>query len=159
MAVPSSPQHQQSLQRTCRALAAAAAHEADILESMEEAVSGTGFDVATAIALAGCAFESYNEPTRVSAKFQERSSNGTVTTYVERWGGISHKAHSTQEYVLALGVWGCLETHSAASWPCREFLASVVAGVLEVHVEGAKNLRAGDVGLSPFMRIKCLQPL
>ncbi len=84
-AVPLSPHHQHSLPRTCRALAAAAAaHESDPLESVEEAVSGTSFDVATAIALAGCAFESYNEPRRVSAEFQERTSNGTVTTYIER---------------------------------------------------------------------------
>ena len=90
-----SRQHQHSVQRTCRALAtaAAASHEADILESVEEAVSGTGFDVATAIALAGCAFESYNEPTRVSAKFQERSTNSTVTTYIERWGINLNTAH------------------------------------------------------------------
>ena len=95
-AAPSSLQHQHSLQRTCRALAAAAAttHEADILASVEEAARGTSFDVATAIALAGCAFESYNEPTRVSAKFQERSTNGTVTTYIERSVPNLHTGHS-----------------------------------------------------------------
>ena len=37
------------------------------------------------------------------------------------------------------------EVHSLPLWLCREFLASTVAGVLEIHVEGAKDLRAGDV--------------
>ncbi len=77
---------QYSLQRTCRALAAAAAAAPDssILASIEEARGGTEFDVATAIALAGCAFESYNEPKRLTSKLQERSHNGTVTTYIDR---------------------------------------------------------------------------
>ena len=57
-----------------------------MLVSVEEAKGGTEFNVATAIALAGCAFESYNEPTRVTSKLQERSNNGTVTTYVDRSG-------------------------------------------------------------------------
>lgn len=43
------------------------------------------FDVATAIALAGCAFESYNEPVGVVEGYQEWSINGTYTTYVDRW--------------------------------------------------------------------------
>lgn len=85
---------QHSLHRTCRALAAAAAAaaapESDILSSVEEAKGGTKFDVATAIALAGCAFESYNEPERVSSNFQERSRNGTVTTYIDRRAMYHH---------------------------------------------------------------------
>jgi hypothetical protein len=42
------------------------------------------FNVATAIALAGCAFESYNEPAGVVEAYQEWSINGTYTTYVDR---------------------------------------------------------------------------
>ena len=63
---------------------------------MEEASQNTGLNVATAIALAGCAFESYNEPTRVSAKFQERSCRGTVTTYIDRLGSASQTILSNQ---------------------------------------------------------------
>ena len=55
-----------------------------MLVSVEEAKGGLDFNVATAIALAGCAFESYNEPSRVTSKLQERSNNGTVTTYIDR---------------------------------------------------------------------------
>ena len=83
---------QLSLQRTCRAraAAAAAAPESDILASVQEAKGATKFDVATAIALAGCAFESYNEPKRVSSKFQEKSRNGTITTYIDRRAMYHH---------------------------------------------------------------------
>ena len=49
-----------------------------------EEASGHNFDVATAIALAGCAFESYNEPVGVVEAYQEWSINGTYTTYVDR---------------------------------------------------------------------------
>ena len=60
-----------------------------MLVSVEEAKGGLDFNVATAIALAGCAFESYNEPTRVTSKLQERSNNGTVTTYIDRSGQLT----------------------------------------------------------------------
>ena len=55
-----------------------------MLASVEEAKGDLEFNVATAIALAGCAFESYNEPTQVASKLQEKSTNGTMTTYVDR---------------------------------------------------------------------------
>lgn len=53
-------------------------------ENLTEKDSGHNFDVATAIALAGCAFESYNEPVGVVEGYQEWSIFGTYTTYVDR---------------------------------------------------------------------------
>lgn len=53
--------------------------------AQEETALDSSFDVATAIALAGCAFESYNEPIGVVEGYQEWSINGTYTTYVDRF--------------------------------------------------------------------------
>ena len=67
-----------------------------MLASVEEAKGGLAFNVATAIALAGCAFESYNEPTRFTSKLQERSTNGTVTTYIDRSDKFN-QSHALQQ--------------------------------------------------------------
>lgn len=53
-------------------------------DTSTEEDSGHTFNVATAIALAGCAFESYNEPVGVVEAYQEWSIAGTYTTYVDR---------------------------------------------------------------------------
>ena len=64
--------------------AGAAAAGSGIQAEVEDTVTEHAFDVATAIALAGCAFESYNEPAGVPEALKEWSVNGTYTTYVDR---------------------------------------------------------------------------
>jgi hypothetical protein len=50
------------------------------------------FDIGLAIALAGCAFEAYNEPEGADG-FKEVALNGTTTTYVNRYGELGTQDH------------------------------------------------------------------
>ena len=68
----------------------AAPPQASNASAQEETSISNSFDVATAIALAGCAFESYNEPVGVVEGYQEWSINGTYTTYVDRFALCTH---------------------------------------------------------------------
>lgn len=56
----------------------------DKVEAVKELVKDIDFDVGLAIALAGCAFEAYNDPTGVSPHLREIAVNGTAVTYINQ---------------------------------------------------------------------------
>lgn len=61
----------------------------DKVEAVKELVKDIDFDVGLAIALAGCAFEAYNDPTGVSPDLREIAVNGTAVTYISQCAALS----------------------------------------------------------------------
>ncbi len=54
------------------------------LNAANEQQESADFDVGLAIALGGCAFEAYNDPTGVPDALRDVARNGTAVTFIER---------------------------------------------------------------------------
>jgi hypothetical protein len=59
------------------------------VEAAKELVKDIDFDVGLSIALAGCAFEAYNDPTGVAPDLREIAVNGTAVTFINQYGNPS----------------------------------------------------------------------
>ena len=126
--------------------------------------------MSTAIALAGCAFESYNEPAGVAEAWKEWAVSGTYTTYVHRCRSscrhvlpkrhastLSHVPHRFACMCLHQGrrAFACIKvsrgrcgqtrTSLWLSLYHRAFMKESLAGILEVHLKSATGLPARDV--------------
>ncbi|CAL8471597.1 g11139 [Coccomyxa elongata] len=126
----------QTQERKCRVQAVPM--QTSNASAQEEASISSSFDVATAIALAGCAFESYNEPVGVAEGYQEWSINGTYTTYVDR------------EFIKET-LAGMLEVHlkSATGLPARDLWGSSDPYAVVTVGESAGRSRVIDRNLNP----------
>jgi hypothetical protein len=80
------------------------------IEAANELVKDTSFEVGLAIALAGCAFEAYNDPTGVAPDLREIAVNGTAVTYVNQCEALKllpqflHDSHIDNKYFTAASL-------------------------------------------------------
>ena len=115
--------------------------------NFREASGGDGnrksFDLGLAVALAGCAFEAYNEPEGAEG-YKELALNGTTTTYVDRCACTQLLQAGLCRRVFFICD-GLSHGYRGSGSLLRAFLQEKMAGLLMVHLESATNLPARDV--------------
>eukprot|EP00884_Botryococcus_braunii_P003299 jgi/Botrbrau1/12970/Bobra.154_2s0020.4 len=88
------------------------------VEAAKELVKDIDFDVGLSIALAGCAFEAYNDPTGVAPDLREIAVNGTAVTFINqdflesRVRGVLEIQLKGAKNLAARDVWGTSDPYA-----------------------------------------------